>query len=434
MNILIIGSGGREHALAWKIQQSPLVKKIYCAPGNGGIADVAECVDIQVTDIPALLKFAKSKKIGLTVVGPEVALTNGIVDVFEKEGLKIFGPSKAAAQLEGSKVFAKEFMHRCSIPTAVFKTFDDFDKANKFLAKAQFPLVIKADGLAAGKGVVICNALKEAQEALEQIMKQKVFKEAGNKVVIEECLQGEEVSILAISDGRDYVILESSQDHKRIFDDDLGPNTGGMGAYSPAPIATDDLLKIVETRIIEPTIRGMSREGITFKGVLYAGIMVTIDGPKVLEFNVRFGDPETQAILPRLKNDLVVAMLAACEHRLNEIQLNWDKRFCVSVVMTSGGYPSKYEVGYEITGLKSVEENADTLVFHSGTNRESNKIVTSGGRVLAVTGMGSTIEKAIERTYAVVEKIKFDHCFFRRDIGAKALMWKSDKPKAASHR
>jgi len=321
MKILVIGSGGREHALCWKIKQSPLVKKIFCAPGNGGIADVADCVDIDVNDFAKLVEFAKEKKIDLTVVGPEAPLANGIVDLFEKNKLKIFGPSKIAAQLEGSKVFAKEFMHNWNIPTAVFKSFDDIGNAKKFLNKAQFPLVVKADGLASGKGVFICKNIDEAQKALDQVMEQKIFKEAGEKVVIEECLEGEEVSILAISDGDDVVILDSAQDHKRIFDDDLGPNTGGMGAYSPAPIVDEELMKTVQSRIIEPTIRGMRREGHPFKGVLYAGLMITKDGPKVLEYNVRFGDPETQVILPRLDNDLVDVLLAACEGQLNQIEL-----------------------------------------------------------------------------------------------------------------
>ena len=420
MKILIVGSGGREHLLAWKIKQSPLVNKIYCAPGNGGISELAECVDIGAEDIPGLLKFAKQKKIGLTVVGPEAPLAAGIVDVFEKEGLKIFGPSKRAAQLEGSKVFAKEFMHRCNIPTAIFKTFSHVKDAKKFLEKAQFPLVVKADGLASGKGVIMCKDLKEANQALEDIMQAKVFQEAGNKVVIEECLLGEEVSILAISDGMNYVILEAAQDNKRIFDDDIGPNTGGMGAYSPAPVINEEMLKKIEARIIDPAIRGMHREGNPFKGVLYAGLMITESGPMVLEFNVRFGDPEAQAVLPRLKNDLVELMDAACEERLNDYRLSWDKRACVCVVISSGGYPGKYETGKEITGLDKINDK-DAFVFHAGTKKEGNKFVTSGGRVLGVVSLDNTIEDTIHRVYKSVDKIKFDRCFFRRDIGAKAL-------------
>ena len=420
MKIFIVGSGGREHVLAWKIKQSPRVEKIYCAPGNGGIEQIAECVNIEATDTAALMKFAKEKKIDLTVVGPESPLVAGIVNDFEKAKLRIFGPSREAARLEGSKVFAKEFMHRRNIPTAVFKVFDDMKQAQDFLHKAQFPLVVKADGLAAGKGVVVCSALNDAREAVEQIMGDKIFKEAGHKIVIEECLEGEEVSILAISDGERFCLLEASQDHKRIFDDDIGPNTGGMGAYSPTPVVNSELMKKIEGRIIEPTIRGMAKEGNPFRGVLYAGLMMTLDGPKVLEYNVRFGDPEAQAILPRLKDDLVDVMLASCEGKLTDGKLRWDRRSCVCVVMSSGGYPGKYSTGYEISGLNTVEE-AQAMIFHAGTKTQCDKCVTAGGRVLGVTSLGQGIEKAIIRAYEAVEKIKFDHCFFRRDIGAKAL-------------
>lgn len=422
MKILIVGSGGREHVLAWKIRQSPLVKDLYCAPGNGGIAGIAECVDIKADDIEGLVNFALKKRIDLTIIGPEAPLTEGIVDHFEVNGLKIFGPSKAAARLEGSKVFAKEFMHKCNIPTAVFKTFDDYDLAKEFIKKAQYPLVVKADGLAAGKGVIICNKYDEAQKALSQIMQKKVFKEAGNKVVIEECLTGEETSILAICDGQDYIVLASSQDHKRIFDEDLGPNTGGMGAYSPAPIVTADVLTKVEARIIEPTIRGMNREGTPFKGVLYVGLMITKEGPQVLEYNVRLGDPEAQAVLPRLKNDLIPVLLASCEERLNEFELDWDKRSCVCVVMSAGGYPGEYKTGHEITGLDKIKEEDSTVVFHAGTKLEDGKIVTNGGRVLGVTALGKNLQTAIDQAYKSVELIKFESCFFRRDIGAKAFI------------
>ena len=421
MKILVIGSGGREHALAWKIKQSPLVKKIYCAPGNAGIEDLADCVDVAPDNIEALVKFAREKKIDLTVVGPEAALAAGIVDAFEKKDLNIFGPNQDAAQLEGSKIFAKEFMHQCNIPTAPFKIFKDSDQAKGFLSKTQYPVVVKADGLASGKGVFVCKNLEEASQALHQIMDEKIFKEAGRRVVIEECLIGEEVSVLAISDGEDYVILDSSQDHKRIFDDDIGPNTGGMGAYCPTSIVTEDLLKKIDARIIGPTIRGMLRDGTPFKGVLYAGLMITSDGPMVLEYNVRFGDPETQAILLRLKTDIVKIMMASCEGRLGDIDLVWDKRHCVCVVMSSGGYPSKFETGKEIFGLNEAAKLPDTIVFHAGTKRADNKILTAGGRVLGVTALGDGLEAAIERAYAAVEKITFERCFFRRDIGAKAL-------------
>ena len=345
MNILVIGSGGREHTLVWKIKQSPKVKKIYCAPGNAGIASLAECVAIASDDIKGLLKFAQDNKIDLTVVGPEAPLVAGIVDEFEQYGLKIFGPNQAAAQLEASKAFSKEFLHRRNIPTAIYKIFDDPKPALEFLSQAQFPLVVKADGLAAGKGVVICKNFKEAQQAIDEIMVQKIFKSAGDRVVIEECLEGPEASILAISDGKHFFVLETAQDHKRIFDDDLGPNTGGMGAYSPAPVVTPEMMNKIITRIIEPSIRGMQKEGHPFKGVLYAGLMLTYQGPQVLEFNVRFGDPEAEAVLPRLKTDLVDIMLASIDGKLEKLSLKWDDRPCVCVVVASGGYPGSYETG-----------------------------------------------------------------------------------------
>lgn len=421
MDVLVIGAGGREHVLAWKIKQSPNLGKLYCAPGNGGIAEIAECVDIKADDIDGLLKFAKDKKIGLTMVGPEAPLVKGVVDVFEKEGLNIFGPSRAAAQLEGSKIFAKEFMQRYGIPTAMYRSCDSLQKARDTLRDFGTPVVIKADGLAAGKGVFICPDMAAAEEALDQIMEQKVFKDAGRRIVIEECLEGEEASILALSDGEHYVILDSSQDHKRIFDDDMGPNTGGMGAYSPAPVVSSAVLQTVEEDIIAPVIRGMEQDGMPFKGVLYAGLMITSDGPKVLEFNVRFGDPETQAVLPRLKNDLLEVLSAGCDGTLNRIDLVWDDRPCVSVVMCSGGYPGKYETGFEIKGLKDAGKLPDTVIFHAGTRKEGGKIVTSGGRVFNVTALGGNIEGAIASAYRAVEKISFQHAFFRRDIGAKAV-------------
>lgn len=420
MNILVIGSGAREHTLVWKIKQSPKVKKIYCAPGNAGIASLAECVDIAADDITALLKFAQDNHIDLTVVGPEAPLVLGIVDVFEQHGLKIFGPNQAAAQLEGSKAFSKDFLHRRNIPTAIYKVFDDPKAALEFLAQAQFPLVVKADGLAAGKGVVICKNLKEANQAVDEIMVQKIFKSAGDRVVIEECLEGPEASILAISDGKHFFVLETAQDHKRIFDDDLGPNTGGMGAYSPAPVVTPEMMNKVISRIIEPTIRGMYKEGHPFKGVLYAGVMLTYQGPQVLEFNVRFGDPETEAVLPRLKSDLVDVMLASIDGKLEKMLLKWDDRPCVCVVIASGGYPGTYETGKNIEGLEDIQD-PDTVVFHAGTKLKDGHVVTAGGRVLGVTSLGVTMEDAIARVYKSVDKIKFERAFFRRDIAAKAM-------------
>lgn len=426
MKILVIGSGGREHALVWKIRQSPKVRKIFCAPGNAGIASLAECVTIASDDINALAAFAQEKKIDLTVVGPEAPLVAGIVDIFEAKGLKIFGPNKAAAQLEASKAYTKEFLHRRNIPTAVYKIFDDPKSAQEFLDKAQFPLVVKADGLAAGKGVVICKTLDEARQAIDDIMVKKVFKSAGDRVVIEECLEGPEASILAISDGKHFFVLETAQDHKRIFDDDLGPNTGGMGAYSPAPVVTPDMMSKIISRIIEPTIRGMSKEGHPFKGVLYAGLMLTYQGPQVLEFNVRFGDPETEAVLPRLKTDIVDIMMASVDGKLDKLNLKWDSRPCVCVIIASGGYPGNYDVDKPIEGLESAED-PQTVVFHAGTKLKNGGVVTSGGRVLAVTSLGDTMPEAIKRVYKTVDRIKFDRAFFRRDIGHKAVNTKAGK-------
>jgi len=427
MKILIVGSGGREHVLAWKIKQSPLAKEIYCAPGNGGISEIAECIDIKVDDIQALIEFAKKKEIDITVIGPEAPLVAGIVDAFQKEGLKVFGPNQESAQLEGSKIFAKEFMHECNIPTANFTKFNNIEEAKSFLQQAVFPLVVKADGLAAGKGVVVCGDFIEAEKAVDEIMAQKIFKDAGRQIIIEECLEGEEISILAISDGNNYCLLDSSQDHKRIFDDDVGPNTGGMGAYSPVPILTEKLRKTIESRIIEPTIRGMQRNDMPFKGVLYAGLMITAEGPMVLEYNVRFGDPEAQAVLPRMKGDIVELILASCEGWLDKVTLSWDKRSCVCVVISSGGYPGEYETGKEITGLKEAGEMENTVVFHAGTRKDVNKVVTSGGRVLGVTSLGSGIEGAIKKVYKAVDKINFERCFFRRDIGSKVFKWVSNR-------
>jgi phosphoribosylamine---glycine ligase len=419
MKVLVIGSGGREHALVWKLKQSPRVAEIFCAPGNGGIAALAQCVDIKADDTASLLRFAQDNKIDLTVVGPEVSLVLGVVDAFEAAGLKIFGPSKAAARLEGSKVFAKDFMASHYIPTAKYQSFDNIEAARAGLHEFALPVVIKADGLAAGKGVIICDTRLEAEYALKMIMAEKAFKEAGTRVVVEEFLVGEEASILAVADGHDFIILESSQDHKRISDGDEGPNTGGMGAYSPAPVVTPQLLQQIGSAVIKPVIDGMRAEGAPFKGILYAGIMVTSHGPKVLEFNTRFGDPETQAILPRLKSDLVDLMLASINGKLAGRKLDWDARACVSVVMAAGGYPGDYATGKVITGLQKV--SSDAVVFHAGTRKDGDFIVTAGGRVLGVTALGNGIADAIKNVYAEVGKIEFDGAHYRRDIGKKAL-------------
>lgn len=422
MKILVIGSGGREHALVWKIAQSKLVTKIFCAPGNGGITGLAECVDIKADDIPALLDFARREKIDLTVVGPEASLVLGIVDEFDKYKLKIFGPNKSAAQLEASKVFAKQMMMRYKVPTADFRVFGDLEEAKRHIAAKGGPCVIKADGLAQGKGVVVAKTVSEANQAATSMMQDKIFGEAGRRIVVEDCLEGQEVSILVFTDSRHIIPLATSQDHKRIFDNDQGLNTGGMGAYSPAPIVSKALLdEIIET-VVHRIIAGLLREGIEYKGVLYAGIMLTKNGPKALEFNVRFGDPETQSILPRLESDIVEVMLAVAQRKLAKFKaLDWNSYPCVCVVCSAKGYPGEYEKGKEIFGLDIVSQMKDVVVFHAGTKNINNKIVTSGGRVLGVTGLGANIKEAIDKAYEAVGKINFEGMHYRKDIGYKAL-------------
>ena len=422
MRILVVGSGGREHALVWKIAQSKLVEKIFCAPGNGGIAQMAECINIKAEDIFGLLEFVRKERIDFTVVGPEVSLSLGIVDEFQKAGLKIFGPNKKAANLEASKVFSKELMAKYNVPTAAFKVFDNPDEAKKYIEKIGAPCVIKADGLAAGKGVVVAKNIDEAKQAVTSMMQDKIFGDAGKKIIIEECLIGQEASIMVITDSKQVLALASAQDHKRVFDNDQGANTGGMGAYSSAPIVTAGVLVEVMEKIVYRTIDGLVKEGIDYRGILYAGIMLTKDGPKALEFNVRFGDPETEAVLPRLKSDLVEAMLAASEAELVKVKnLSWDVRSCVCVVCASGGYPGNYAKDKEISGLEEAGKLKDIVVFHAGTKKAGNRILTSGGRVLGVTGLGSTIEDAINKTYKAVSKINFEGMYFRRDIGSRAL-------------
>ena len=422
MHILVVGSGAREHALVWKIAQSKLVEKIFCAPGNGGISHMAECVDMKADDVFGLLEFVRKERIDFTVVGPEVALSLGIVDEFQKAGLKIFGPNKKAANLEASKVFSKELMAKYNVPTAAFKVFDNPEEAKKYIEKIGAPCVIKADGLAAGKGVVVAKTIDEAKQAVTSIMQDKIFGDAGRKIIVEECLVGQEASIMVITDSKQVLALASAQDHKRVFDNDQGANTGGMGAYSPASIVTAGVLTEVMENIIYRTIDGLVKEGIDYRGVLYAGVMLTKEGPKTLEFNVRFGDPETEAVLPRLKSDLVEVMLAASQAELIKVKnLSWDPRACVCVVCASGGYPGDYAKGKEISGLATVEKLKDIVVFHAGTKKAGNKILTSGGRVLGVTGLGSTIEEAINKTYKAVSKINFEGMHYRKDIGAKAV-------------
>ncbi|MDD5449150.1 MAG: phosphoribosylamine--glycine ligase [Candidatus Omnitrophica bacterium] len=422
MQVLVIGSGGREHALVWKLAQSPRVKKIWCAPGNGGIARHAELVPIKAEDIEGLLKFSKDNKIDLVVVGPERPLALGIVDRFQAEGIKTFGPTRELARMESSKAFSKELMKKFKVPTAEFKIFKDSQQAKDYIRTKGTPIVIKADGLAFGKGVIVAKEKEEALGAVSNIMDFKLFGNSGDSLIIEECLEGEEASILVVSDGRDYVCLAPSQDHKRIYDDDKGPNTGGMGAYSPAPIVTDELFSRINEEIISPIIKGLADEGQFYRGVLYAGLMLTKEGPKVLEFNVRFGDPEAQAILPRLKTDLVDVIEASIDGNLGSFgALEWRQESCVCVVAASGGYPGDYKKGLEIRGLEEVDALRDVIVFHAGTRLEDGKIVTDGGRVLGITGLGEGIENAINKAYNAVSKVSFEGMYYRKDIGAKAL-------------
>ena len=421
MKVLVVGSGGREHALVWKISQSPMVDKIYCAPGNAGIGEMAECVAIKAEDLDGLLEFAVQNEIGLTVVGPEVPLTMGIVDKFQEKGLKIFGPSGRAAEIEGSKTFAKDLMAKYGIPTAKYGAFTDAAEAKAFLAEVGLPCVVKADGLAAGKGVLICETKEEAETAVEDILVDNKFGNAGSRVVVEEFLPGQEVSMLAFSDGKTIVPMVSSQDHKRIWDGDKGLNTGGMGAYSPAPIYTADIHEIVVPQVLEATIKAMEQEGRPFAGILYAGLMLTADGPKVLEFNARFGDPETQAVLPRLKSDLVEIFLAIIDGRLAEMNIEWHEEAAVCVVMASGGYPESSDKGRVITGLKEAEE-AGAIVFHAGTKETDGNIVTNGGRVLGISALGKDIAEAIDNAYKGVKQITFENMQYRTDIGKKAFL------------
>ena len=428
MKILVIGSGGREHAIIWKLRQSTPLPEIYCAPGNGGISRDARIVNIQSDDIKGLLDFAVKEKIDLTITGPEAPLAQGIVDRFMRKGLSIFGPTKELALLESSKAYAKEAMRKFNIPTAGFEIFDSADKAIDFtnrprLFAAHYPVVVKADGLAAGKGVVICKDRKETQSAIEDMMVRKIFGKAGERVVIEEHLEGEEASMLVVCDGMNFTALASAQDHKRVFDRDKGPNTGGMGAYSPAPVVTQDMYKRVINEVIKPLITGLAQENKFYKGILYAGIMVTKQGPKVLEFNVRFGDPETQAILPRLKTDLADLCFASIEDKVDRLKLEWKEKSSICVVLASGGYPGDYKKGFEISGLEEAGAlaGADAHIFHAGTEFRNNKFFTSGGRVLNVVGLGDDIRQAVEKTYKVVSKIKFEKMHYRKDIAHRAL-------------
>ncbi len=421
MKVLLIGSGGREHALAWKLADSPRCTELYVAPGNPGTAQVAENVPIGVMEFDKIVQFAKSKAIDLVVVGPEDPLAGGLVDRLTAEGIKAFGPTRDAARIEADKWFAKELMRSQSIPTAEARSFTDPKAAEEYIRRRDEPCVIKAAGLAMGKGVTLCYRTQDALETIDRVMRQKAFGEAGSRVVIEELMTGPECSILAFVDRRNIYVMESAQDHKPVDDGDTGPMTGGMGAYSPTPIVTEQMMRHIERDILVPTVDGLVREGIEYKGVLYAGLMLTANGPKVLEFNCRFGDPETQPLMMRLKSDLLEVMLAVIDGRLDQVQLEWDTRPAFSVVATSRGYPGKYPKGLEITGVADADAMPNVKVFHSGTRQEGDKLLTDGGRVLSVTALGDDIPSAAKRAYDAIAKIHFDGMHYRRDIGHHVL-------------
>jgi len=421
LKVLVIGNGGREHAIIWKLAKSPQVDKIYCAPGNAGIDSLAECVNVEVEDFIGLLKIVHDKKIDLTIVGPEIPLSLGIVNLFQEHGYPIFGPTREAAEIESSKVFAKYLMNKYSIPTAGYKVFDDDKKAISYSQKQSFPLAIKADGLAAGKGVFIAENFNQAEEAITHIMKERKYGQAGNKIIIEEYLAGEEVSMLVFSDGINIVPMITSQDHKKLNEGDKGPNTGGMGAYSPVAFFEEDTRKWVLEHVFKPAISGMAQEGRIFKGVLYAGLILTSDGPKVLEFNARFGDPETQVILPSLKTDLIQIIQAVINGNLDKVHIEWIDQASACVVLASAGYPGEYEKGKTIHGLEKLADRDDIIVFHAGTKKDDQKIITAGGRVLGVTSWADNLSEAIKSAYDGLEQIEFENKYYRKDIGKKGL-------------
>ena len=417
MKILIVGSGGREHAIAWKLAQSPLTEKLYCAPGNAGIAEYAQCVNIGAMEFDKLVAFAKEKEIDLTVIGMDDPLVGGMVDAFEAEGLRVFGPRKNAAILEGSKAFSKELMKKYHIPTAAYETFDDPKKALAYLETAKMPIVLKADGLALGKGVLICQNLEEAKAGVKEIMEDKKFGTAGNQMVVEEFMTGREVSVLSFVDGKTIKIMTSAQDHKRAGDGDTGLNTGGMGTFSPSPFYTPEVDAFCKKYIYQATVDAMAAEGRTFKGIIFFGLMLTEDGPKVLEYNARFGDPETQVVLPRMKTDLVEVFQACIDGTLDQIDLQFEDNAAVCVVMASKGYPVKYEKGFVIRGLENFKDKEGYYVFHAGTKQTDEGIVTNGGRVLGVTAKGNDLKEARANAYEAVKWIDFDNAFYRHDIG-----------------
>ena len=421
MKILVVGSGGREHALAWKLRQSPHARRIFCAPGNAGTAEIGENVAISASDLDALVRFAKENRVDLTMVGPDDPLAAGIVDLFAAEELRVFGPTKSAARVEASKIFAKELMRAQKIPTAEASTFSDSNEALRYCERLKFPMVIKADGLALGKGVIIAGDTATARLTIDEMMNQRRFGEAGRHIVIEELLRGTECSVHALVDGNNYLLLQSARDHKRAFDGDQGPNTGGMGAFSPANNWNSRLQSQFETEIMRPFLHGLLQEGIRFRGLLYPGLMMTSEGPRVLEFNCRFGDPETQALLPRMKSDLLPLLEATIDGKIDTCAIEWDTRVAVTVVLASAGYPGKYETGKPISGLAEAAKVEGVQIFHAGTKRESGEIRTAGGRVLAVTALGSTIEDARDRVYDAVSRIQFEKCHYRRDIALNAV-------------
>ncbi|MCZ6636076.1 MAG: phosphoribosylamine--glycine ligase [bacterium] len=421
MKILIVGKGAREHAFAWKIAQSPKITQLYAAPGSPGIAQYAECVDLSDSDFDGLIGLVQKEQIDLTLVGPEIPLAEGIVDRFQEAGLTIFGPTQAAAQIEADKDFALELMHKYDIPTGAYATFTEPEPAREYIREKGVPIVLKASGLAAGKGVLICHTLDEALQGVEEIVVDQAFGEAGNKLVVMEYLEGEEASIFAFTDGEDLVYLLPAQDHKTIDEGDVGLNTGGMGAYAPAPVVTPELMQEAQDRIMAPTVKALAKEGRPYKGILYLGLILTADGPKVIEFNCRLGDPEAQVVLPLLKTDLVDILTAVCNSTVKDLNIELDNRAATTVVMASGGYPEAYETGFPIKGLDEAEALGDVVIFHAGTGAQNSTLVTGGGRVLAVTAMANDIPSAISHAYKAVDQISFQGHYFRKDIGHRAL-------------
>ncbi|MBR2471742.1 MAG: phosphoribosylamine--glycine ligase [Clostridia bacterium] len=420
MKVLVVGGGGREHTIVWKLSKSPKVTEIYAAPGNGGIAELATCVPIKATDIDGVVNFAYENKIDLTVVAPDDPLVAGMVDALEAKGLRAFGPNKAAAIIEGSKVYSKELMEKYNIPTAACKVFTDANECMAYIkSQNTYPTVIKAEGLALGKGVIIAQTEAEAETAIDDIMVKKIFGDSGNRVVIEEFLTGPEVSVLTFTDGKTIVPMVSAQDHKRAYDNDMGPNTGGMGTFSPSRVYTKEIADICMKEIFVPTMEGLNKENRKFKGVIFFGLMITKNGPKVIEYNCRFGDPETQVVLPRLKGDLFEIMMAVSEQRLADVNIEWDDNAAVCVVAASGGYPKKYATGYEISGMADAESAGNIKIFHAGTKNEDGKVLTSGGRVLGITAVSKDLDTAIKDAYAAVEKVSFTDMHYRKDIGVK---------------